>query len=239
MRRDAMRQSEHISQHRFLFLPKAPDVGTSLGAAQHRGEGNEQYLAKIVSSVLVARTEMTEHSLDRFHRELPNYGVLPRIHNPAIGKPFPIYSNAIPLHARGVLVEAAWAAVPSPGPLRAFDKRIASRRRKRIAAVATARRLAMIILHMLSKDSDYIWARPPMPDTAPPSTTIFRPSAPKTDPASRRRKLPMQQRLPDGERGRRGRRLWKSRRREDRLFYNIRLHGLAWRDVVPFDPVIL
>ncbi|WP_342587130.1 IS110 family transposase [Mesorhizobium mediterraneum] len=63
-------------------------------------------------------------------------------------------------HARGMLVEAAWAAVRSPGPLRAFYKRIASRRGKHIAAVATARKLAMIIWHMLSKDADYIWARP-------------------------------------------------------------------------------
>ncbi|WP_348625911.1 IS110 family transposase [Mesorhizobium sp. LNHC232B00] len=63
-------------------------------------------------------------------------------------------------HARGMLVEAAWATVRSPGPLRAFHKRIASRRGKHIAAVATARKLAMIIWHMLSKDTDYIWARP-------------------------------------------------------------------------------
>ncbi|MGX7877146.1 IS110 family transposase [Mesorhizobium sp. ORM6] len=63
-------------------------------------------------------------------------------------------------HARGMLVEAAWAAVRSPGPLRAFFKRMASRRGKHIAAVATARKLAMIIWHMLSKDTDYIWARP-------------------------------------------------------------------------------
>lgn len=53
-----------------------------------------------------------------------------------------------------MLVEAAWAAVRLPGPLRAFHKRIASRRGKHIAAVATARKLAMI------KDTDYIWARP-------------------------------------------------------------------------------
>ncbi len=59
-----------------------------------------------------------------------------------------------------MLVEAAWAAVRSPGPLRAFYKCIASRRGKHIAAVATARKLAMIIWHMLSKDTDYIWARP-------------------------------------------------------------------------------
>lgn len=63
-------------------------------------------------------------------------------------------------HARGMLVEAAWAAARSPGPLRAFYRRIASRRGKHIAAVATARKLAMIIWHMLSKDADYIWARP-------------------------------------------------------------------------------
>ncbi|WP_292517912.1 IS110 family transposase [Mesorhizobium sp.] len=63
-------------------------------------------------------------------------------------------------HARGMLVEAAWAAARSPGPLRAFYKRIASRRGKHIAAVATARKLAKIIWHMLSKNADYIWARP-------------------------------------------------------------------------------
>ncbi|MES0133060.1 transposase [Mesorhizobium sp. M0029] len=44
-------------------------------------------------------------------------------------------------HARGVLVEAAWAAARSPGPLRAFYKRIASHREKHIAAVATERKL--------------------------------------------------------------------------------------------------
>src|SRR4029079_10026829 len=60
-------------------------------------------------------------------------------------------------HARGMLVEAAWVAARSPGPLRAFYKRIASRRGKHIAAVATARKLAVIIWHMLSKDEDYIW----------------------------------------------------------------------------------
>lgn len=63
-------------------------------------------------------------------------------------------------HARGMLVEAAWGAARSPGPLRAFYKRIASRRGKHIAAVATARKLAKIIWHMLSKNADYIWTRP-------------------------------------------------------------------------------
>ncbi|WP_246368439.1 IS110 family transposase [Aurantimonas endophytica] len=62
--------------------------------------------------------------------------------------------------ARGMLVEAAWAAARSPGPLRAFYQRIAAKRGKHIAAVATARKLAMIAWHMLTKQTDYIWARP-------------------------------------------------------------------------------
>jgi transposase len=59
-----------------------------------------------------------------------------------------------------MLVEAAWAAARSPGPLRAFFKRVAVRRGQHIAAVATARKLAMIIWHMLGKEEDYIWTRP-------------------------------------------------------------------------------
>lgn len=59
-----------------------------------------------------------------------------------------------------MLVKAAWAAGRSPGPLRAFFQRVAAKRGKPIAAVATARKLAMIIWHMLTKGEDYIWVRP-------------------------------------------------------------------------------
>ena len=62
--------------------------------------------------------------------------------------------------ARGLLVEAAWAAARSSGPLRAFFKRVAAKRGKHIAAVATARKITMIIWHMLTKERDYIWVRP-------------------------------------------------------------------------------
>ncbi|MEQ9641416.1 MAG: IS110 family transposase [Alphaproteobacteria bacterium] len=62
--------------------------------------------------------------------------------------------------ARGMLVEAAWAAARSPGPLRAFFRRIAAKRGQHIAAVATARKLAMIVWHMLTTGTDYIWVRP-------------------------------------------------------------------------------
>ena len=45
-------------------------------------------------------------------------------------------------HARGMLVEAAWAAARGPGPLRAFFQRVRARRGQHVAAVATARKLA-------------------------------------------------------------------------------------------------
>ena len=63
-------------------------------------------------------------------------------------------------HARGMLVEAAWAAGRAPGPLRAFFVRIQSRRGKQVAAVATARKIAVLAWHLLSKEEDYAWARP-------------------------------------------------------------------------------
>jgi transposase len=62
--------------------------------------------------------------------------------------------------ARHLLVEAAWQAVRSPGPLRAFYERVRSRRGNHIAAVAVARKLAVLIWHMLTKGEDYAWARP-------------------------------------------------------------------------------
>jgi transposase len=50
-------------------------------------------------------------------------------------------------HARGMLVEAAWAAARAPGPLRAFFLRVRSRRGQHVAAVATARKMAVLIWH--------------------------------------------------------------------------------------------
>ena len=63
-------------------------------------------------------------------------------------------------HARAMLVEAAWAAAKAPGPLRAFFIRIRARRGHQIAAVAVARKLAVLCWHMLTKEQDYLWARP-------------------------------------------------------------------------------
>ena len=61
---------------------------------------------------------------------------------------------------RAMLVEAAWAAAKTPGPLHAFFVRIRARRGHQIAAVAVARKLAVLCWHMLTKEQDYQWARP-------------------------------------------------------------------------------
>jgi transposase len=61
-------------------------------------------------------------------------------------------------HTRMLLVEAAHAAVRTPGPLRAFYARVKARRGPGIAAVATARKIAVLAWHLLSEDTDYRWA---------------------------------------------------------------------------------
>jgi transposase len=63
-------------------------------------------------------------------------------------------------HARAMLVEAAWAAAKTPGPLHAFFVRIRAKRGHQIAAVALARKLTVLCWHLLTKDVDYLWARP-------------------------------------------------------------------------------
>ena len=65
-----------------------------------------------------------------------------------------------PGETRHVLVEAAWHAARTPGPLRAFHERVAARRGSNVATVAVARKLAVIAWHMLSRGEDYAFARP-------------------------------------------------------------------------------
>jgi transposase len=61
---------------------------------------------------------------------------------------------------RGMLVEAAFVAVSTPGPMRAFYQRVSGRRGKAIAIVAVARKLAVLFWHLLISEKDYAYARP-------------------------------------------------------------------------------
>ena len=56
---------------------------------------------------------------------------------------------------RHVMVEAATAAVRTPGPLRAFYQRLRSRRGHQVAVVATARKMVTILWHVLHRGEDY------------------------------------------------------------------------------------
>src|SRR3546814_20774387 len=80
-------------------------------------------------------------------RRLVSYlGLNPSVHQSGPG---PAYHGRITKqgrgHARGMLVEAAWAAARAPGPLRAFFLRSRARRGQHVAAVATARKLATVV----------------------------------------------------------------------------------------------
>ncbi len=59
-----------------------------------------------------------------------------------------------------MLVEAAWSAAKSPGPLRAFAERTAARRGRHVATVAVARKLAVLAWNLLTRGEDYAFARP-------------------------------------------------------------------------------
>ncbi len=61
--------------------------------------------------------------------------------------------------ARHVLVEAAWSAVKTPGPLRAFYQRIRARRGAQVAIVAVARKLASLCWQLLTTEQDYAFKR--------------------------------------------------------------------------------
>jgi len=65
-----------------------------------------------------------------------------------------------PGEVRHLLVEAAWHAARTYGPLRAFYERVRSRRGAQVAVVAVARKLCVLAWHMLVRGEDYAFARP-------------------------------------------------------------------------------
>lgn len=62
--------------------------------------------------------------------------------------------------ARQMLTEAAFVAVSTAGPMRAFYERVRVRRGSQIAIVAVARKLAVLFWHLLTHEQDYAFARP-------------------------------------------------------------------------------
>src|SRR5207237_9154796 len=88
-------------------------------------------------------------------------GLDPRVRQSGLqpARPGPITKQGR-AHARRMLVEAAWVAAKTPGPLRAFFLRVRARRGAQVAAVAAARKLAVLVWHLLTKRQDYTWARP-------------------------------------------------------------------------------
>jgi transposase len=88
-------------------------------------------------------------------------GLNPSVHQSGEGRPrHGRITKQGRTHARTMLVEAAWQAGRGPGPLRAFFQRISSRRGPHVAAVAVARKLCVIIWHLLTRGEDYAWVRP-------------------------------------------------------------------------------
>jgi transposase len=71
-------------------------------------------------------------------------------------------SKAGASEARHMLGEAAWKVMLTPGPLRAFFERVRARRGPQVAATATARKLAVLFWHLLTRGEDYAFARPAM-----------------------------------------------------------------------------
>ena len=65
-----------------------------------------------------------------------------------------------PGEARHVLVEAAWHAARTYGPLRAFASESRAGGARKWRSVAVARKLVVIAWHMLTRGEDYAFARP-------------------------------------------------------------------------------
>jgi transposase len=57
--------------------------------------------------------------------------------------------------ARGLLIEAAHSVIRTPGPLRAVHARLKDRRGAQVALCATARKLAVLCWHLLTRGEDY------------------------------------------------------------------------------------
>lgn len=111
-----------------------------------------------IGLVIAASILAVVGDIGRFDRpaKLASYlGLDPRVRQSGDRPPMRGHiSRAGQAHARGLLCEAAHSAVRSPGPLAGFHARIKARRGGAVATVATARKLAVLVWHLLAKDED-------------------------------------------------------------------------------------
>jgi transposase len=89
-----------------------------------------------------------------------------------------------PGEIRGLLVEAAWHAARTPGPLHGFHERLSVRRGSKIATVATARKMVVIAWHLLSRGQQYAFMRPALLSREDPQAraSARRPAPPRPEP---------------------------------------------------------
>jgi transposase len=117
-----------------------------------------------VSLMTAATFIATIGEIDRFHspRKLVSYlGLDPKVRQSGSeaarhGR----ISKQGAAQARQMLTEAAFVAVSTAGPMRAFYERVRARRGRQIAIVAVARKLAVLFWHLLTRDQDYAFGRP-------------------------------------------------------------------------------
>jgi transposase len=118
----------------------------------------------ITAAVFLAQTGTARADINRFaspQRLVGYLGLDPRVRQSGNG---PGHTGHISKEGaagvRHVLVESALTAIRSPGPLRAFYLRIRARRGHPIAIVATARKMAKLFWHLLTREQDYAYTLP-------------------------------------------------------------------------------
>jgi hypothetical protein len=87
-------------------------------------------------------------------------GLVPRVKQSAASHSCGSITKAGSSQARWMLVQAAQTVGKHPGPLGAFFRKLAKKKNRNIAVVATARKLATIAWHMLTNNEPYRYALP-------------------------------------------------------------------------------
>jgi transposase len=87
-------------------------------------------------------------------------GLAPTVHQSAANCHYGSISKAGNSHARWLLTQAAQQVGSHPGPLGVFFRRLAARKHRNIAVVATARKLVTVAYYMLKNREPYRYAVP-------------------------------------------------------------------------------